>query len=282
MEILRTISEVRNVVSGAKREGKRIGFVPTMGALHEGHMSLVEEAKKRSGLVIVSIFVNPTQFGPGEDLDKYPRTLDSDLEKCRLEGVDVVFAPAADEMYPEKNLTWVKVDKITEGLCGDSRPGHFRGVCTVCTKLFNIVQPDAACFGQKDAQQAAVIKRMVRDLNMPLEIVVCPTVREADGLAVSSRNAYLSRQHRLDASLLYKSLKAAETLITQGEKDVDKVVCKIRNVLSEKNSIEVEYINVVDLKTLEPVERIKGENLVAVAVKIDSTRLIDNIVVDGR
>lgn len=282
MEILRTISEVRNVVSGAKREGKRIGFVPTMGALHEGHMSLVEEAKKRSGLVIVSIFVNPTQFGPGEDLDKYPRTLDSDLEKCRLEGVDVVFAPAADEMYPEKNLTWVKVDKITEGLCGDSRPGHFRGVCTVCTKLFNIVQPDAACFGQKDAQQAAVIKRMVRDLNMPLEIVVCPTVREADGLAVSSRNAYLSRQHRLDASLLYKSLKAAETLITQGEKDVDKVVCKIRNVLSEKNSIEVEYINVVDLKTLEPVERIEGENLVAVAVKIDSTRLIDNIVVDGR
>ena len=199
MEVAKTIESVRNLVKAARSRKKKIGLVPTMGALHIGHISLVEAAVKDYDFVVVSIFVNPTQFGPGEDFEKYPRPLEADLEICKKTGVDVVFNPAPEQMYPQKNLTWVTVEKLTEPLCGMSRPGHFRGVTTVCTKLFNIVEPDVAYFGQKDAQQAIVIKRMVADLNMPLKIIVCPTVREQSGLAVSSRNQYLSEQQKYDA-----------------------------------------------------------------------------------
>jgi len=192
MEIAKTIESVRSLVKAARSRGKKIGFVPTMGALHIGHISLIEAAVKTCDFVVVSIFVNPTQFGPGEDLEKYPRPIDADLEICRKGGVNVVFAPTAEQMYPAENLTWVDVEKLTEPLCGQSRPWHFRGVTTVCAKLFNIVAPDIAFFGQKDAQQAIVIKRMAADLNMPLEIVICPTIRQPDGLAVSSRNQYLT------------------------------------------------------------------------------------------
>jgi pantoate--beta-alanine ligase len=196
MEVAETIKSVRKLVKAARDKDKKIGFVPTMGALHIGHISLIEKAVEGSDFIVVSIFVNPTQFGPGEDFEKYPRSFESDLEICRKVGVDVVFAPSSQEMYKKENLTWVNVEKLTEPLCGRSRPGHFRGVTTVCAKLFNIVEPDVAYFGQKDAQQAIVIKQMVVDLNNRVEIVVCPTVRQADGLAVSSRNKYLSEQQK--------------------------------------------------------------------------------------
>ncbi|MBA7690668.1 Pantothenate synthetase [subsurface metagenome] len=207
MEVAETIESIRSVVKTVRSGGKIIGLVPTMGALHIGHISLIEAAVDKCDFVVVSIFVNPTQFVPGEDLEKYPRPLEADLEICRKAGVDAVFAPTPGQIYPGENLTWVNVEKLTEPLCGQFRPGHFRGVVTVCAKLFNIVAPDIAFFGQKDAQQAIVIKRMVADLNMPLEIVICPTVRRPDGLAVSSRNKYLTEEQKKDATYVYKSLK---------------------------------------------------------------------------
>ena len=303
MKIAKTIESIRRLVKAARREGKKIGFVPTMGALHKGHISLIEAAKKKCDFVVVSIFVNPTQFGPGEDFKKYPRPIEADLKMCRKAGVDVVFAPTPHEMYPQENLTreiescravsscieagyltgltWVNVEKLSEPLCGKFRPGHFRGVATVCTKLFNIVLPDIAYFGQKDAQQAIVIKKMVADLNMPLKIVVCPTVREKNGLAMSSRNQYLTPQQRKDAAYIYQSLQKCRQMIKQGVTDSKKIITAMRKILRKIPSAEIQYISIVDAETLRNVDKIIGKVLAAVAVKIGPTRLIDNILIDS-
>jgi pantoate--beta-alanine ligase len=280
MEVAQTIESIRNLIKAARSQGKRIGLVPTMGALHIGHISLIEAAVKQCDFVVVSIFVNPTQFGPGEDFEKYPRPLEADLEICRKAGVDAVFAPTPEQMYQGENLTWVNVEKLTEPLCGKSRPGHFRGVTTVCAKLFNIVAPDTAFFGQKDAQQAIVIERMVVDLNMPLEIVVCPTVREPDGLAVSSRNQYLSGQQRKDATYIFQSLQKCRRMFEAGSMDMQEIIAEMRKVLQQKSSIEIEYISIVDPETLEDINRFAGRALVAVAVRLGPARLIDNILID--
>jgi len=269
------------MVKAARRRGKRIGLVPTMGALHVGHVSLIEAAGNECDFVVVSIFVNPTQFGPGEDFEKYPRPLEADLEICRKAGVNVVFAPAPAVMYPDENLTWVTVEKLPEPLCGRSRPRHFRGVTTVCAKLFNIVGPDVAYFGQKDAQQAITIKRMARDLNMPLEVVVCPTVREPNGLAVSSRNQYLSEQQKKDAAKIYQSLQECRRMIDAGVTATRQIIARMREVLQQVPSMEIEYVSIVDAETLESIEQVGGKILVAVAVKLGPARLIDNILVDA-
>lgn len=280
MEVVGTIESVRKHVRAARAEGARIGFVPTMGALHIGHISLIEAAVKESDYVVVSIFVNPTQFGGGEDFEEYPRPLDRDVEICAGHGVDLVFAPSSLEMYKSENVTWVNVEKLTGPLCGRSRPGHFRGVCTVCAKLFNIVMADVAFFGQKDAQQAIVIKRMAADLNMPLEIVVCPTIREPDGLAVSSRNQYLSGGQRKDATAVYECLRKCREMILAGAVQTETIITKMRKIFKAVPSVEIEYISIVDAETLEALEIVRGRVLAAVAVRIGPTRLIDNIVVD--
>jgi pantoate--beta-alanine ligase len=280
MEIAKTIEAARSLVKAARGQDKTIGFVPTMGALHVGHVSLIEAAVEQCDFVVVSIFVNPTQFGPGEDLEKYPRPLDADLKICEKHNVDLVFNPTAEEMYSQENVTWVTVEKLTEPLCGRSRPDHFRGVATVCAKLFNIIGPDIAFFGQKDAQQAVVIKRMIADLNMPLEIVVCATIREPDGLAVSSRNQYLSAQQRKDAAVIYKSLERCRQMIEAGVRDRKKISAEMRRILTQAPSIEIEYIDIVDAETLQLIEPIAGKILVAVAVRLGPTRLIDNILLD--
>jgi pantoate--beta-alanine ligase len=280
MEVAKTTESVRNLIKAARGKGKKIGFVPTMGALHIGHISLIEKAKQQTDFVVVSIFVNPTQFGPSEDFEKYPRPFEADLEICKKAGVDIVFAPSSQELYKRDNLTWVNVEKLTEKLCGQSRPGHFRGVTTVCAKLFNIVAPDIAFFGQKDAQQAIVIKRMVADLNMPVEIIVCPTVRQADGLAVSSRNQYLTEREKKDATYIYKSLEECRKLIDSGTTDSKAITVQMRKILNQAPSIKIEYISIVDAETLQTIDSIAGRVLIAIAVKIGSTRLIDNILVD--
>ena len=280
MEIIETIDSVRSLVRAARGKGKKIGFVPTMGALHIGHVSLIKAAVANCDFVVVSIFVNPTQFGPGEDFEKYPRPLENDLEICRNTGVDVVFIPPVKQMYPQENLTWVNVEKLTEQLCGRNRPVHFRGVATVCAKLFNIVEPDFAFFGQKDGQQAIVIKRMVADLNMPLKIVICPTVRQPDGLAISSRNQYLTQNQKKDATLIYKSLQKCREMIDAGVKDTQEITTRMRKILQQAPSIEIEYVSIVDAETLQAIDYIAGSILAAVAVKIGSARLIDNILVD--
>jgi len=281
MKLAKTLESVRALVKAAKAAGKKVGLVPTMGALHVGHVSLMAAAAKECDFIVVSIFVNPTQFGPGEDFEKYPRPLEADLKICRKAGVDAVFAPAPHVIYPGENLTWVTVEKLTEPLCGRSRPGHFRGVTTVCAKLFNIVGPDVAYFGQKDAQQAVTIKRMVRDLNMPLEIVVCPTVREPNGLAISSRNQYLSEQQKKDAAKIFQSLEKCREMTAAGVTDPRQIIGEMRNVLKQVPSMEVEYISIVDAETLESVEKVAGRVRIAVAVRLGSTRLIDNILVDA-
>ncbi|UCG47897.1 MAG: pantoate--beta-alanine ligase [Phycisphaerales bacterium] len=281
MQVAETISSVRKAVKAAHRRSKTIGFVPTMGALHVGHLSLIEAAKKDCDYVIVSIFVNPTQFGPGEDFQKYPRPLEKDLDMCRKAGVDLVFAPAPAEMYKSGNITWVTVEKLTDPLCGRSRPGHFRGVTTVCAKLFNIVGPDLAYFGQKDAQQAIVIRRMVEDLNMPLQIVICPTAREPDGLAVSSRNKYLNADQRKDAAALYRSLEKCRRMVEAGTTDTAALAAEMRKTLGEFPAIEIEYLSIVDAETLEDTDRIAGRALVALAARLGPARLIDNIIVEA-
>lgn len=279
MKIVEKIQEVQKLVAEAKAAGKTIGLVPTMGALHEGHFSLIKIAKQQTGFVVVSIFVNPTQFGPTEDIDKYPRTLDADSAGCKKNGADVIFAPTADEIYPQKNLAWINVEKLDQPLCGKNRPGHFRGVATVCTKLFNIVQPDTAFFGQKDAQQSIIIQRLVADLNMPLKIVVCPTVREKDGLAMSSRNRYLNPDERKDAALLYASLQEAEILIGTGLRDSKKIIAEMEKIIKLSRRTKIDYISIVNAQTLEEIEQVKGRCLIAIAVKIGQARLIDNIVI---
>jgi len=279
--LIHTIGEMRQALRPHRQGGARIGFVPTMGALHEGHRSLIRTARSQCDLVVVSIYVNPTQFCPGEDFEKYPRRLQSDLEACAAEGVDYVFAPSDREMYGEGSLTTVHVAKLTEPLCGAFRPGHFDGVCTVVTKLFNIVQPDVAYFGQKDAQQAIVIQRMVVDLNIPVQIVVCPTVREPDGLATSSRNAYLDPQQRKQATCLYRALRAAEEAIRSGGvRDPDQLSRIMRNVVVKAGPCEIDYLQAVDAETLEPVGPDTRKILLAGAIHLGRTRLIDNIPVD--
>ncbi len=278
MIIVHTIDEVRQAVQAARKAGGRIGLVPTMGALHAGHGSLIEQSVAECDFTVVSIFVNPTQFGPTEDLDKYPRTLDADAAYCEQLGSDLIFAPSADEMYPAEQWTWVMTENITEGLCGANRPGHFRGVTTVCTKLFNIVQADIAYFGQKDAQQAAVIRRMVTDLNMPLEICVCPIVREDDGLAMSSRNRYLSADERKRALCLSQALTHCKEQVVAGKTESAALIAEMMAIL-EQQSAEIDYVSIVDPDTLEPVEQIAGPVLALVAVTIGKTRLIDNLLI---
>lgn len=282
MDVLRTIAETRQAVAAARRAGRRIGFVPTMGALHEGHLSLVRAARRDAAYVVVSIFVNPTQFGPHEDFARYPRDETGDLRRCFESGVDLVFAPSEGEMYAPDAATTVHVARLTEHLCGPRRPGHFDGVATVVAKLFHIVQPDVAFFGEKDAQQLAVIRRMVRDLNLPVQIVGCPTVREPDGLALSSRNAYLSPQERARAVCLYQALQEARTRILRGERDARAVAEAMRAVVQAAAPERIDYIELVDPQTMQPVQRIEGPVLAALAVFIGRTRLIDNLTIDPR
>ena len=280
MNISKTIQETREAVSSAREPSCRIGFVATMGAFHEGHLSLIRTSKLECDYTVVSIFVNPTQFGPSEDFDQYPRNFDSDCDRCREEGVDLVFMPSDHEMYPEKNLSWVEVGTLTDHLCGRSRPDHFRGVCTVVAKLFGIVRPDVSYFGQKDAQQLAVIERMVRDLNFGIEIRRCPTVRESDGLAMSSRNKYLSDSERQEALRLWRSLQRAAELAAAGEDDCQVIIAQMHKVFEKSPSARIEYISIVDNELLQPLSRINRQALVALAVTIGQSRLIDNIVVD--
>lgn len=277
MKIAATVNETRAAVRSARQQKKKIGFVPTMGALHEGHISLVRVAKARCDFVAASIFVNPTQFGPNEDFSRYPRTFEADRQKLQAEGVDLLFAPTVEEMYPKGATTFVTVEEIGDRLDGRSRPGHFRGVSTVVAKLFHIVEPDIAVFGQKDAAQAAIIKRMVRDLMIPVEIVVAPIVREADGLALSSRNAYLSPEERRQATVLSRALRAIETSFKSGEKKAAALIAAGQKVFDEEPSVRVDYIEVIDPDTLESVTLAQNGTLAAMAAFVGTTRLIDNL-----
>ena len=258
--------------------GKRLGFVPTMGALHEGHLSLVRAARASTDVVAASIFVNPTQFGPNEDLAKYPRSFERDRELLEREGVELLFAPSVGEMYPAGAVTWVTVEGLSDKLDGRTRPGHFRGVTTVVAKLFHIVEPDAAFFGQKDAAQVAIIRRMVRDLNLPVEIVVCPIIREPDGLAMSSRNAYLDPEQRKQALVLHRSLMRMQGLADAGAREAAKLLAAGRAEFEEERSVRLDYCEVVNPDTLDPVADISNGALAAVAAFVGNTRLIDNIV----
>lgn len=271
------IREVREAVCEARRRGERVGLVPTMGALHDGHVSLLRAARAENGFVAVSLFVNPAQFGPGEDYESYPRPMEKDLKICRDEGVALVFAPPPEEMYPAGFATTVHVAGLTEKMCGASRPGHFDGVCTVVAKLFGIVRPDAAYFGEKDAQQLAVVRRMVRDLNLAVEIRACPLVRDADGLATSSRNQYLSAPQRASALVLGRALAQARERIEAGERDAASVADGVRRLVGDEPGVALEYVAVVDPDTLADLERIEDRALVALAARVGRTRLIDNV-----
>jgi len=278
MKLLTTAKDARAAVRAAKTDGKRVGLVPTMGALHAGHISLIRAAKARCDFVVASIFVNPTQFGPKEDYSKYPRTLEADREKLAAEGVDLVFVPTVEEMYPSGASTFVNVDEISERLDGRSRPGHFRGVATAVAKLFHILEPDVAFFGQKDAAQAAIIRRMVRDLVFPIEIVIAPIVREPDGLALSSRNLYLSPDERKQALVLSRALREVESRYRQGERDAKKLIEAARVVFATEPSVRVDYIALVDPETLEDAATAAAGTLAAVAAFVGTTRLIDNVI----
>jgi pantoate--beta-alanine ligase len=277
MEIARTIEEVKQKVRDWKKSGLKVGFVPTMGYLHEGHLSLVREARKRTDRVVVSIFVNPTQFGPNEDYQVYPRDFDRDRELLSKEGVDLIFYPSVEVMYPEGYKTYVEVKDLQDRLCGRSRPGHFRGVCTVVLKLFNIVQPEEAFFGWKDAQQVIILQKMVEDLNLPVKIVPLPLVRDDDGLALSSRNTYLSPEERKAALVLSRSLDLAAELIKSGEKRAEVIKNRMLELIQQEPRARVDYVEIVDLRTLEPLEQVQDNTLIALAVFIGRTRLIDNL-----
>ncbi len=278
METCKTIEAMRGASRVARHAGQRLGFVPTMGALHEGHLSLVRVAKARCGAVAVSIFVNPLQFGPNEDLAKYPRTFGRDCALLEKEGVDFLFAPAVEEMYPAGAVTYVTVEGLSEKLCGRSRPGHFRGVTTVVAKLFHIVEPDFAFFGQKDAAQAAIIRRMVRDLNFPVEIVVCPIMREPDGLAMSSRNAYLDPKERQTALVLHRSLMEVRSRFEKGVRNAGNLIEAGKQVFAAEPAVRLDYFEIVDPDMLDPVAELNHPALVAVAGFVGKTRLIDNVV----
>lgn len=276
VEIVETIQQVRNQVAAWRREGLTVGLVPTMGFLHEGHQSLIRKAASDNDRVVVSVFVNPTQFGAGEDLESYPRDIEHDKKACEDAGASLVFHPSVDEMYYPNRSTTIHMADISEELCGKSRPIHFDGVCLVVNKLFNIVQPNRAYFGQKDAQQLLVVRRMVRDLNINVEVVGCPIIREEDGLAKSSRNTYLNEEERKAATVLYRALQAGKHLCEAGERNVSVVRATIAEVLAEEPLADPEYIEIVSTDTVKPVDRIEGEVLCALAVRIGKTRLIDN------
>lgn len=281
MRICNTIEEMRSCCSAAKRDGKRLGLVPTMGALHEGHLSLVRAAKAACDVVAVSIFVNPTQFGLNEDLAKYPRNFERDRELLEKESVELLFAPSVEEMYPVGAVTWVTVEGLSDKLDGRSRPGHFRGVTTIVAKLFHVGEPDAAFFGEKDATQVAIIRRMVRDLNFPVKIIACPIVREADGLAMSSRNVYLDAQQRNQALVLHRSLTRVKKLWEAGERNAAGLVAAGREEIAAERSVRLDYFEVVDTESLDPVENVAGGALVAVAGFVGTTRLIDNLLLSS-
>lgn len=281
MKIVETIAEVREQVKQWKKEGLTVALVPTMGYLHEGHRSLMERARKENDRVVVSVFVNPTQFGPNEDLASYPRDLEHDAALCDSVGVDLIFHPVPEEMYPKGFCSFVDMDVLTKELCGLSRPVHFRGVCTVVSKLFHIVTPDRAYFGEKDAQQLAVIKRMVLDLNLDIEIVGCPIVREADGLAKSSRNTYLSPEERKAALVLSRSIFAGKKLAESGETDAHKLVQAMTDIISAEPLARIDYVKVVDLLTMQQIDKLDRPFLAAIAVYIGKTRLIDNFMVQA-
>lgn len=276
MKLVKTINEVRNIVKQWKEEGQTIGLVPTMGFLHEGHTSLIDASVNNNDKTVVSVFVNPIQFAPTEDLESYPRDIDHDSALCREHGADLIFNPDPSEMYKDGFSTYVDMSILTEELCGLSRPTHFRGVCTVVTKLFNIVKPDNAYFGEKDAQQLAVIKHMVRDLNMDINVVGCPIVREPDGLAKSSRNTYLSKEERQAALILSKSLKIGKELIDKGERDTAAIVNAIKENIESEPLAKIDYVKIVDSETMQQVSKIEKPVLCAMAVYIGKTRLIDN------
>lgn len=281
MKTIADFTDLRAEIKRARKNDASIGFVPTMGYLHAGHLSLVERAKAENDYVVVSIFVNPTQFGPNEDFAVYPRDLDRDSELLQAAGVDLLFVPEADAIYPEGYSTYVETHGITETLCGATRPGHFRGVTTVVSKLFNLVQPDRAYFGQKDAQQYAVIRRMTLDLNIPVEVISCPIIRESDGLALSSRNTYLNVEERKQALGLYEALELAEGLYAAGERNSAVIRQQLYDTIAKRELAQIDYIELVDAVTLEPVAEIQGEVLVALAVNFGKTRLIDNTVLGG-
>lgn len=275
------IEELKDYLQEKKVKGQTIGLVPTMGFLHQGHISLIERAVIENNIVVVSIFVNPTQFGPGEDYDIYPRNIEGDMKILQEVGADVLFIPESKEMYPKDYNTYVEVMEITNGLCGASRPSHFRGVTTIISKLFNITKPNRAYFGQKDAQQCAVIKKMVKDLNYDVEIIVCPIIREGDGLALSSRNAYLNETERKEATILYQTLMLARKEIENGEISSEVIEKLIYKTISESKLADIEYVEILNETTLESIDKIKGDVLIALAAKFGKTRLIDNIVIRG-
>lgn len=279
MNILTTIDEVRTQIKAWKKEGLSIGFVPTMGYLHEGHMSLMKKARTENDKVVASIFVNPMQFGPTEDLEAYPRDLDRDAAMCEEVGVDLIFHPEPSEMYKDSFCSFVDMTGVTDALCGKSRPVHFRGVCTVVSKLFHIVTPDRAYFGQKDAQQVAVIQRMVTDLNMDVEIIPCPIVREEDGLAKSSRNTYLSAEERKAALILSQAIFMGQKMVTDGERDGKVLAKAIADKIASEPMARIDYVEVVDALTMQAVDTLEGTILTAVAVYIGKTRLIDNFMI---
>jgi len=276
VKVITSIAEMQRWANLTRKEGKKIAFVPTMGFLHEGHLALIREGKKRGDYLVVSIFVNPTQFGEGEDYNQYPRDLSGDIEKVQSAGGDIVFAPSVKEMYPPGYQTYVTVEKVTRNLCGISRPHHFRGVTSVVTKLFNIIKPEVAIFGEKDFQQLVTIRRMVKDLNFDIEIVGAPTVREKDGLAMSSRNQYLNEEERKQALCLFNALNCAEKLFHQGEKNPQKLIAVATEIINAQPSAKIDYVKICSLETLEDLDFITGEALMALAVRIGKTRLIDN------
>lgn len=279
MQVTNTIEKTRELVNNWKKEGKTIGLVPTMGYLHEGHASLIRRCREENDIVVVSDFVNPTQFGPNEDLEAYPRDFDRDSALCESIGADLIFCPSPVEMYHDPHA-FVSIDTLSDTLCGKTRPIHFKGVCTVVSKLFNIVKPDRAYFGQKDAQQLAIIKHMVQDLNMDINVVGCPIVREEDGLAKSSRNTYLSPEERKAALILSKTVKLAKELIDAGEKDADVVVAKMKENIETEPMAKIDYVKAVNGLTMQQQKEIKAPMLIAMAVYIGKTRLIDNMILD--
>ena len=279
MEVINSIQEIQQLALRFEKEGKKIGFVPTMGYLHDGHLSLINLIRVRSDILIVSIFVNPTQFGVGEDLDKYPRDMERDLTLCRERKVDYIFAPQTDEIYPEGASTYVSEEGVSQGLCGEARPTHFKGVTTICAKLFNLVRPAYVALGQKDAQQVVVLKRMIRDLHFPIELVIGPTLREPDGLAMSSRNSYLNDRQREDALLIYQALQAGKQLVDEkGIRNVDRVKAELMTTLRSGSFIRINYAEVVDREDMLPEKEIElGRSMLVIAVWVDNIRLIDNM-----
>jgi pantoate--beta-alanine ligase len=280
MRVIKKIKEMQALAEGLKRNAHRVGFIPTMGFLHQGHLSLFQAAKKYCDQRIVSIFVNPIQFAPNEDFETYPRNFARDEKLCETEGIDYIFYPSAEEMYQQDHKTYIITEDLAKKLCGITRPAHFKGVTTVVAKLFNIVKPDVVVFGQKDAQQCIIIKRMIHDLNFNIKMVIAPIIREADGLALSSRNRYLNSEERKDATILYRSLQSARDMIDRGEHDANNIKNHVVELIQKVPGSSIEYISIVDADTLDPVNEIKKNTLIALAVYIGKTRLIDNILIN--